>query len=120
MTTLRPYLYAPLRACLRGPTNDARTVAVLAFPLDGEGLFMERAPLPSDADGRLVSEAREDILAELVEVWSRAHDVADVSRWWQARALCDADFVYLAAPMAGAAADVNGEVARILKDYIQS
>ncbi len=120
MKPLRPYLYAPLRACLRGPTNDARTVAVLALPLDGEGPILERAALPADDDGRLVSEAREDIFAELVEVWSRAHDVGDVSRWWQARALCDADFVYLAAPMAAAAVDVKAEVAKLLREYVAS
>ena len=115
-----PYLYAPGRACLRGPASDPRTVGVLVVPVGGGMPAMARAELPSDAAGQAVSRGRDDILAEARAVVAESGGNADaLVSWWERRAAYDADGVYLARPMAGAAADPVAEGVVILGGYAE-
>ena len=114
-----PFLYAPIRACLRGPRNDPRTVAVLLVPVaDGRPLVV-KAELPDDSDGAAVAEARDFIFEEAnFAADLRTTDPEALLRWWLARAGQQADFVYLSKPMAGCAADLGAEAQAILDAYI--
>lgn len=120
MSNRLPYLYAPVRACLRGPGSDARTVGVLLVPLRGGEPSMELAALPDDPMGHAVARARDDILAEARAVFTESGGSADaLATWWESRAAYDADGVYLARPMGGAADDLGVEAAALLRGYAE-
>ena len=110
-----PYVYARIRACLRGPMNDPRTIAVLLAPVGGGEPHLAAAPLPDDEQGAAVRQARDEIYAQAMEfAVGRKANSAELLVWWRGRAAQEADFVYLAAPKAGCAPDLRAEAEVIL------
>ena len=115
----QPFLYAPIRACLRGPRNDPRTVAVLVVPTPKGAPVVARMPLPADGRGDAVARAREQIIREAHDrAAAREADPEELVRWWMARASQRADFVWLERPMAGSAVSLEAEAEGILAEYV--
>lgn len=109
-----PYHYAPIRACVGGPRSDSRTIAVLLVPLDGAPVVARRTLPPARA---ALSRVLDDLLAAADRAAAaEAAEPGALIRWWEARAACRTDSVYLAEPMSGITADPSAEVAAILAE----
>ncbi|GDX82738.1 hypothetical protein LBMAG42_45490 [Deltaproteobacteria bacterium] len=112
--TNRPFHYAPIRACLRGPGSDSRTIAVLCVPLHGDPV-LARMDLPPVPDAALIREGCDALFAEAVRAAAgRAERPRALIDWWVGRAACTADGVYLDMPMSGAGGDPQAEADAIL------
>ncbi len=109
------YHYAPVRACLFGPTSDSRTVAVLCVPLDGEPVLVRGALPAGKATGFGAALDEIERQARVAAAAERSQEGA-LMEWWAARAVRKADAVYLAEPMSGSGEDVHEEAVRILRE----
>ena len=121
MNELLPYLYAPIRASLHGPTGDSFTIALLVVPVDVDPehrSILVRVPLLGGQihkeAGHALDALEEEAMKASVERAASADALID---WWNARSAARTDFVYLAPPMAGAAADLAATAAELLAAY---
>ncbi len=114
--TRRPFHYAPIRACVRGPLSDSRTIAVLCVPLDGDPV-LARVVLPDVPDRLALTQACTQLYADAVDAAAAARRTETpraLIDWWVSRAACTADSVYLAMPMSGSGGDPQAEAEAIL------
>ncbi len=112
--THRPFHYAPIRACLRGPGSDSRTIAVLCVPLHGEPA-LARIALPPVPDSEFFRQGCDALFAEAIRAAAaRGERPRALIDWWVSRAACTADGVYLDMPMSGAGGEPQAEAELIL------